>query len=146
LFLFNDLFNAPWASEAPSRCTKAQALRAFQQKLFTVEVSVPASSNIADAITTPRLLDRGGWENNPIFGRHPSLAKQAGINLGVFALQSGLFYLTEHNRHAWVRWAGGAFLAHSIADHAHAAACNAGLNPSLRVTQSCGPLIGAHWF
>ena len=116
------------------------------KKILVTGVSLLAAAKTADAITTRQLLDRGGWENNSAFGHHPSPAKQAGINLAFFASESAVFYLTERNRHSWVRWAGRAFLAHSIADHAHAAACNAGLNPGLRVTQSCGPLIGVYWF
>ena len=30
---------------------------------------------------TRQLLDRGGWENDPLYGRHPSPTKQAGITL-----------------------------------------------------------------
>jgi hypothetical protein len=37
---------------------------------------------VADAFTT---LDRGGFELNPMFGRHPSPGKQAGITAGIFA-------------------------------------------------------------
>lgn len=61
------------------------------------------ASKTADAVTTRRVLDLpGGYENNPTFGRHPSPLKHAGINLGFFAAESGVFYLTERNRHAWV--------------------------------------------
>jgi len=107
-------------------------------------VSVLAAAKTADAITTRRALNLGGWENNPVFGRYPSPAKQAGINLAFFAGESAVFYLTEHNHHSWVRWAGRAFLAHSVIEHVHAAACNAGLSPTARVTQSCGRLIGGY--
>ncbi len=59
----------------------------FNRRLFIAGVSLLAASKTADAITTRQLLDRGGWENNPLFGRHPSPAKHAGINLGIFAAQ-----------------------------------------------------------
>jgi len=121
-------------TEAPK--PKAQ----FNKKLFRVGVSLFAAAKTADAITTRQALDSGGWENNPRFGRHSSPAKHAGIDLAFFAGESAVFYLTEHNRHSWVRWTGGALLSYSIADHANAAACNAGLNPNVRVVQSCGPL------
>lgn len=78
------------------------------RKVFLFGVSLLAASKTADALETRRLLDRGGWENNPIYGRHPSPAKQSLINLGIFGTQAGAFYLTEHNRHGWVRWAGRA--------------------------------------
>lgn len=83
----------------------------------------------------------GGYENNPTFGRHPSPLKQAGINLGFFAAESGVFYLTERNRHAWVRWAGRAFVGHAILEHSRMAACNSGLNPQGTQIQKCLPLV-----
>jgi len=111
------------------------------RKAFLAGVSLLAASKTADAITTRQLLDRGGRENDPVFGRHPSPAKQAGINLAFFAGESALFYLTEHNHHAWVRWTGRAFLAHSILEHSYAAACNAGVNTQAPSAQNCRPLV-----
>ena len=112
------------------------------KKVFVAGVSLLAAAKAADAITTRQLLDRGGWENNPAFGRHPSPAKQAGINAGIFAAQSFAFYLTERNRHAWVRWTGRALLATATEEHARLAACNAGLNTHSPVVQSCNPFPG----
>ena len=109
------------------------------KKILVVGVSLLAASNVADAITTRQLQDRGGVELNPIFGPHPSPAKQAGINLGVFVAQAGLFYLTEHNRHAWVRWTGRALLGAATEEHARLAACNADINTRSTVVQSCNP-------
>ena len=99
----------------------------FSRTVYVAGVSLLAASNVADAITTRQLQDRGGVELNPIFGPHPSPAKQAGINLGVFVAQAGFFYLTEHNRHAWVRWTGRALLGAATEEHARLAACNAGI-------------------
>jgi hypothetical protein len=108
-------------------------------------VSLLAAAKTADAITTRQLLDRGGWENDPAFGRHPSPAKRAGINAALFAGESALFYLTEHNRHSWIRWTGRAFLAQSVVDYSHAAACNAGIRTN-GPAQNCGPLTGVYCF
>jgi hypothetical protein len=117
----------------------------FSRKVYVAGVSLLAAAQTADAITTRRNLNLpGGSENNPVYGRHPSPARQAGINLAFFAGESAVFYLTEHNRHSWIRWAGRAFLGYSITDHAHAAACNAGLSPS--TPGSCGSLVGFYWF
>ena len=74
-------------------------------------------------------------------GRHPPPAKQAGINLAFFAGESAVFYFTEHNRHAWVRWTGRAILAHSVIEHSHAAACNAGIDLHAPGPQNCRPLV-----
>jgi hypothetical protein len=88
-----------------------------------------------------RCVDFLGWENDPVFGRHPSPAKQAGINLAFFAGESALFYFTEHSRYAWIRWTGRAFLAQSIIEHSLAAACNAGISLHAPGPQNCGPLV-----
>ena len=104
-------------------------------------VSLLAAAKTADAITTRQLLNQGGWENDPVFGRHPSPAKQAGISLAFFAGESVLFYLTEHNRHSWVRWTGRAFLAHSVIEHSRAATCNSGIDAHAPQAQNCGPLF-----
>jgi hypothetical protein len=110
---------------------------------FIAGVSLLAASKTADAIATRQVLHRGGWENNPVFGRHPSPAKQAGINLAFFAGESAVFYLTEHNRHAWVRWTGHAFLAHAVLEHSYLAACDVGMNTRALKTHSCGPMVPA---
>jgi hypothetical protein len=111
------------------------------KKVFLTGISLLAAAKASDAIITRQLLDGGGWENDPLFGRHPSPAKQAGLNLAFFAGESALFYVTEHNRHAWIRWTGRAFLAHSIIEHSHAAACNAGINLHAPGAQNCRPLV-----
>ena len=111
-------------------------------RFFVAGVSLLSSAKTADAITTRRNLDQGGWENNPVFGRHPSPAKQAGINLAVFVAQAGAFYLTEHSRHSWIRWTGRALLATATEEHARLAACNAGINtrsPVVPELQSVSP-------
>ena len=125
------------ASQAPSRCAKAN------KKIFVVGVSLLGAAKTADAITTRRSLNQGGWENNPVFGRHPSRAWQAGVNLAFFAGESAVFYLTERNHHASIRWAGRAFLPDSIIEPSQAAACNVGLNRNTPGT--CGPLVGGYW-
>lgn len=95
------------------------------RRVFVVGTSLLAASSVADAITTRQNLDRGAFEYNPLFGRYPSPAKQAGINAGIFAAEVGLFYLTERNRHTWVRWVGRALVAQDVTEHTYMAACNA---------------------
>ena len=111
----------------------------YSRKAFIVEVSLLGAAKTADAISTRQALDRGGWENNPIFGRHPSLAKQAGINLGIFAAKSTAFYFTERSRHKWIGWTGRAFIGHAILEHLRLAACNAGIDPRSPVIRNCRP-------
>ena len=116
----------------------------FSRKVYVAGVSLLAAAKTADAITTRQVLDRGGLETNPEFGRHPSPAKQARINLALFAGESALFYVTERNHHTWIRWTGRALLAHSVMEHSYLAACNAGLNPHAPGVHNCGALVP--WF
>lgn len=109
-------------------------------KVFLAGVSLLAAAKTADAISTRQLVDRGGWENNPLFGPHPSPARQSLINLGIFGAQTGVFYLTEHNRHSWVRWTGRALIGHVIVEHARLASCNASIDPRSPVITHCEPL------
>lgn len=78
---------------------KVASVPRFNRKAFIAEVSLLAGSKTADAVTTRQLADRGGWEGDPFFERHPSPGKQAGINLGIFGTQAGFLYVTEHSRH-----------------------------------------------
>jgi hypothetical protein len=92
-----------------------------------------AAAETADAISTRRVLDAGGHENNSLLlGRHPSPAKQAAVTAGLFAVQVVIFRLTERNRHAWVRWTGRAVLGGEIVVHAQLATCNARIGPRER--------------
>ncbi|HEX8879501.1 MAG TPA: hypothetical protein VF749_05695 [Candidatus Acidoferrum sp.] len=106
-----------------------------------MSASLLAASKTPDAITTRQLLDRGVGKVTPVFGRHPSPVKQAGINAGIFAAQSFAFYLTERNKHAWIRWTGRALLAHAVVEHTHLAACNAGIDPSSPVMRHCDSFV-----
>ena len=111
----------------------------FSRRVFVAGISLLAAPKTAGPITTRQLFDRAAWENNPTFRRYPSPAKQAGIKAGIFAAQSFAFYLTEHNRHAPVRWTGRALIAHAMVEHSRLAACNAGINTHSPVIQSCRP-------
>ena len=72
------------ASYCPGAAThKIKTPSRFNRRAFVAGVSLLAASKTADATTTRQLLDRGGLENKPLFGRHPSSAKQAGINAGI---------------------------------------------------------------
>jgi len=111
------------------------------QRIFLAGVSLLAASKSADVWSTKSLLDRGGWENNPVVGRHPSSVRLAGHAAAVFAGQSAAFYLTERNRHAWVRWAGRAYIGFAIEEHARLAACNSRINMQSPVIQNCRSLF-----
>ena len=109
------------------------------RKVFIVGTALLAASQTVDAITTRRVLDRYGLrasENDPVFGRHPSPAKQAGVNVAFFAGQVLLFHYTERSHHRWVKWLGRANIGFAIEEHTRLAACNARLSSA----QSCHQL------
>lgn len=97
-------------------------------KVFWVGTVALAAAKTFDATETRTLLDRGGHENNPAFGRHPSAARQAGINAAFFAGQTVLFHFTEHSRNRYVRWLGRGYIAFTIEQHFRAGVCNAGIS------------------
>lgn len=109
------------------------------KKIFWTGVGFLAAAKTADAITTRQLLNRGGVELNSLYGRHPSAAKQSLINLGFFAAESAVFYLTERNHHKPIRWIGRAWMGNRIVNHAYLAACNA--NVRVGTSDSCYPLV-----
>lgn len=78
----------PLAQSLPDGPKPKPAIKHFNSRVFVGGVSLPAASKTADPITPQQPLDRGGWEGNPLLGRHPSPAKQAGINAAILAAQS----------------------------------------------------------
>ena len=102
-----------------------------------------AGAKAADAWRTRQLQDRGGIELNPIYGRHPSVGRQVGVNVAFMAIEGGGYWLTQRNHHAWVRWTGRVMLGYSIANHAKLAGCNASL--PAQGNQRCSSLPGMAW-
>ena len=108
----------------------------FDKRVFWSMTGALAASQIADTLTTESVINHGGHEQNPIFGQHPVPVPYAMTNLGIFAAQVGIFYLTEHSKHPSIRWTGRAFITAVTVNHAHLAACNASINPH-DPTQKC---------
>lgn len=75
-----------------------QKPKPHRDTVFWLGTAALAASKTFDATETRSLLNRGGWENNRLFGRHPSPAKLTGVNAGIFAAQSTAFYFTERSR------------------------------------------------
>ncbi len=111
------------------------------KKVFYIGSAALAASTVADAISTRQLLNRGGFEMNPIYGKRPSPAKQAGINAAFFAGSVGVFYLTERSHSRVIRWAGRSWIGLQTAQHSYLAACNSAINVRAPVQQTCGPLV-----
>ena len=65
------------AQSLPDAPKPKPAIKHFNSRVFVGGVSLLAASKTADAITTQQLLDRGGWEGNPLLGRHSNPAKQS---------------------------------------------------------------------
>jgi len=112
----------------------------FDKRVFWSMTGALAASQIADTLTTESVINHGGHEQNPIFGRHPKPVPYAMTNLGIFAAQVGIFYLTEHSKHPAIRWTGRAFIAAVTVNHAHLAVCNATINPH-DPTQKCSSFM-----
>ena len=110
------------------------------RKVFGIGVSLLAASATADAISSRQVVDRGGWENNPVLGRHPSNARLAGGFVAEFAAQALAFHFTERSRHRWLRWLGRSYIGLTIEEHSRLAACNAGINGQPTQHLNCGPL------
>ena len=121
------------AQEKPDR-PKPKADRAFW-----IGTAGLAAAKIFDAIETRKLLDRGGWENDPVYGLHPSPARQAGVNAAFFAGQVTLFYFTERSKRRWVRWTGRTFIGLTVASHVRFGACDASINTHSPQIQNCKP-------
>jgi len=111
------------------------------RRVFWAGVSLLAASQTADAISTQSLQNRGGWENTPEFGRHPSPGRLAAVNTLFFAGQTALFHKTESSPRWYVRWGGRAYIGLVIADHIQLAACNSKINPSSPQVHNCHEIL-----
>lgn len=63
------------------------------------------------------------------------------LTAGIFAAQSFAFYLTERNRHKWLRWTGRALVGLQTEEHARLAACNSQIGSS-GPARNCSALLG----
>ena len=105
--------------------------------IFFIGVSVLAIAKTADAVSTEELLNRGGWENDPVFGKHPSPTRLAGANLSIFAAEAAAFRFTEQSRHRWIRWAGRAYIGLAVEEHFRLAVCNSSIDVHSPVAHNC---------
>lgn len=83
--------------------------RVADRKFWTM-VGILGAAKAADLVTTQRLLNRGGYETDPIYGRHPSSARLAAVTAGYFGAEVvGAWLLKRYGRHhrwAQVLWLG----------------------------------------
>lgn len=129
LLLFAGVASAQEKPEAPKPKT--------DRKVFIAGVSLLAASKTADAVISGQLPNCGSVEQNPLFGRHPSPAKQAGLNAGIFAGEVVAFHFTERSRKPWLRWLGRVGIGAQIEEHVRAFAHNAGLHTIQTGPQGC---------
>lgn len=106
-------------------------------RVFWLAEGALAAAKTSDALSTVAAQNHGDHENNPILGKHPSQGKLAGYFAATFALDSTAFYFTEHNRRAWVRWVGRAYIAFVIEEHTRLAWCDARIPAHPSHTQNC---------
>jgi hypothetical protein len=110
------------------------------RRIFITGVSLLAASKSADFLTTAQLLGRGGQENNPLLGKHPSDGRISGYAALEFLGEGSVFYLTERSRHRWIRWTGRAYIGLAIMNHIELASCNSKLDPH-SVAHHCRPIF-----
>ena len=123
--------------DAPKAKVEGAPVPKRSNKIFWLGTAALAASKTFDAVTTRRLLDNGGHENNPVFGRHPSPAKLGLVNAAFFAGETFLYYKTERSERRWLRWIGRAAIAFTVEEHVRMGACNAGLPPPSPLPQNC---------
>ena len=107
----------------------------FNRRVFLSGLVALGSTKAFDAVTTRSTLERGGWENNPVYGRYPSIGRQVSVNAAFFAGESALFYATEHSRRRWMRWTGRIALTLSIEENLRLGSCNS------KTFHTCRPLM-----
>jgi hypothetical protein len=98
--------------------------RRFNRLVFFSALTALGASKAYDGVTTRNTLERGGWENNPVYGRYPSVGRQVTVNAAFFAGESALFYATEHSRRRWIRWTGRITLMFAIEENLRLGVCN----------------------
>lgn len=108
-------------------------------KIFWLGTAALAAAKTYDAVETQALLNRGGAESDPLYGRHPSPAR-LGLVMGATLFgEALLFRLTERSKYKQVRWLGRGYITFTVAQHLRYGACDAGLNTH-------GPARSCHTF
>lgn len=113
----------------------------ISRRVFLAGTTLLAASATADAVSTRIVLNNGGWENNPEYGRYPSVGRQAGINAAFFAGEVAIFAYTEHSRRWYVRWGGRAYVGLVVVNHFELAACNSKIDPRSTHVQNCHQIL-----
>lgn len=54
----------------------------YRSKRFWITFTVNLAAESADYYSTRRALDKGGYETDPILGRHPSISRLIGTGVG----------------------------------------------------------------
>lgn len=122
ILLFSSSSFADGKPEAP---VVRVELRRPPKKVFWIGTASLAGAKAFDAFETRRILDSGGWESNPFYGKRPSVGRQVAVNSLSLAGQAVLFHFTEKSKHKVVRWLGRGYVGYAVAEHAYLGACAA---------------------
>lgn len=107
-------------------------------KVFYIGTAALGGAKTFDAASTVALVNRGGWESlDSRLGLRPSGTRMAGTAAADFAAESAVFYFTERNRRAWVRWSGRAFIGFLVEQHLRLGSCNLRINTHSTTVQTC---------
>jgi hypothetical protein len=79
--------------------------RVADRKFITI-MAILGTAKTMDAVSTERMLNRGGHENNSMFGRYPSTGRIAGVNAAYFSGEVALAHVLNRygRRHRWARY------------------------------------------
>src|SRR5271168_2061835 len=102
---------------------------------FVIEVSALGASKSLDFWTTTHALDRGAWEEDKLFGKRPSDKRLVFENLGIFAVQAGFLWASEHSNWKPMRWTGRALAGYWTQNHIRLAVGNTSVCGSQTVGQ-----------
>ena len=88
-------------------------------------------------ITTRHMLDRGWWETNPIFGRHPTNARLAATSGAYFGAEvAGAYLLKRYGQHhKWARVFWIAEPTYQIQEHIRFAAKKESMPQNIQIGQ-----------
>jgi hypothetical protein len=89
-----------------------------REKMFLVEAGALALGKSFDESTTVSCLHRGCYESELSWavGKHPSTSALTRFFFAEYAATLTGVYFTERSHNNWLRWAGRAFVAGSVAE------------------------------
>jgi hypothetical protein len=105
--------------------------------VFRTEAIALVSSDVFDMVETDRLVKRGGYELNTLYGKHPSGLRLFAVSAPYTAAQILAVHITEHSQHRAIRWLGRAYTGYVVEQHLRLGACDTEINTQSSVAHNC---------